>query len=133
MVEMKILKIVVTNLLLISLLFGGALITEWKAEPGQDKIILSWKTSSEVDVAKFVVERSINNKSFSDIGEVAARGPGYSYQFVDENLGKLKSLYYYRLRIVNIDGSYQHNEPLPVIPNISSINQTWGSIKALFR
>jgi len=83
-------------------------------------------------VDKFVIERSIDNRSFSDIGEVAAKGPGFQYLFVDDQLGKIKSLFYYRLRIVNKDGSSQHSESLPVMV-VTGINRTWGSIKALFR
>ena len=40
---------------------------------------------------------------------------------------------YYRLRVVNNDNSFQYSEVLNVIPNISSISRSWGSIKALFR
>ena len=67
------------------------------------------------------------------IGEVNAKGPGFQYEFVDNNLGKFKTLFYYRLRVVNKDGTVQYNDSLPVIPNISSMTRTWGSIKALFR
>ncbi|GAB4376787.1 MAG: hypothetical protein Kow0042_23500 [Calditrichia bacterium] len=130
---MKKLQTLVFLLSFVVYLMAGAVIVEWKAEPGQDEIILHWKTSQEENLQKFVVERSLDNRNFLDIGEVEARGPGYQYKFVDDNLGKFKSLYYYRLRIVNKDGSFQHNDSLPVIPNISSMTRTWGSIKALFR
>lgn len=130
---MKILKILIILIAFFSFLFANAVIVEWKAEPAQDKIVLNWKTSSEDNVRKFVVERSTDNKHFTDIGEVSAKGPGFQYEFVDNNLGKFKSLFYYRLRVVNKDGTVQHNDSLPVIPNISSMTRTWGSIKALFR
>jgi hypothetical protein len=117
----------------ISLLWGNAVITEWTADPEQNKVILQWKTSLEDEVEKFVVERSTDNSHFFDIGEVSARGAGFQYRFEDNKLGFTNSIFYYRLRIVNGDGSYQHTDTLPVIPNISSISRSWGSIKALFR
>ncbi len=117
----------------LSILLANAVITEWKAEPEQDKIILQWKTSLEENVQKFVVERSTDNSHFMDIGELTARGPGFQYRFEDNNLGLLNNVFYYRLRVVNKDGSYQHTDVLRVIPNISDISRTWGSIKALFR
>lgn len=117
----------------VALLWANAEIVEWKAEPQSDKIILQWKTSQEDNVDKFVIQRSNDNEHFFDIGTVDARGPGYQYRFVDDKLGRAKSIFYYRLQVVNNDGSTQITDSLPVIPNISSIKRTWGSIKALFR
>jgi hypothetical protein len=127
----------ITSILLLlfvaSFVLANAVITEWKAEPQHNKIILQWKTSSEENVNKFVVERSTDNSHFIDIGEIAARGPGYLYKYEDNELGIINSIFYYRLRIVNLDNSFQRTDVLTVIPNISSISRTWGSIKALFR
>jgi hypothetical protein len=127
----------ITSILLLlfvaSFVLANAVVTEWKAEPQHNKIILQWKTSSEENVNKFVVERSTDNSHFIDIGEIAARGPGYLYKYEDNELGIINSIFYYRLRIVNLDNSFQRTDVLTVIPNISSISRTWGSIKALFR
>ncbi len=116
----------------ISFLFANAIIVEWKAESQHNKIILQWKTSSEENVEKFVVERSTDNNHFTDIGNVEARGPGFIYRFEDNELGIINSVFSYRLRIVNRNQSVQYTDVLHVIPNISIIVQTWGSIKALF-
>ncbi|MBN2365557.1 MAG: hypothetical protein JXL67_05290 [Calditrichaeota bacterium] len=130
---MKIFQTGLFCLLFISLLYANAVIVEWKAEPEQNKIVLQWKTSSEEDVNKFIVERSNDNSHYVNIGEVQARGPGYQYKFEDTNLGMTNSVFYYRLQILNGDGSFQHTDALTVIPNISNISRSWGSIKALFR
>jgi len=130
---MKAFKTILILIIFVSFVLGNAVIVEWKAEPGANKITLQWKTSEENNVQKFVIERSIDNKHFADIGEVTPRGPGYLYKFVDDNIGKVKSIFYYRLRIVNTNGSIQRTDVLQVIPNISSFTRTWGSIKALFR
>ena len=116
----------------ITFLFANAIIIEWKAETQHNKIILQWKTSSEENVEKFVVERSMDNNHFIDIGNVEARGPGFVYTFEDNELGIINGIFYYRLRIVNRNQSVQYTDVLSVIPNISIIVQTWGSIKALF-
>jgi hypothetical protein len=130
---MKILKSTLFILMAVTFLLADAVIVEWKAEPEQSKIVLQWKTSLEENVTKFVIERSTDNTHFGDIGNVSARGPGFQYRFEDDNLGMTNSIFYYRLRIVNEDGTFQHTDTLPVIPNISSISRSWGSIKALFR
>lgn len=130
---MNIVRITLILFALVTLVFANAVIVEWKAEPEQNKIILQWKTSQEDNVEKFVVERSIDNKTFTDLGEVVARGPGYQYRFEDDNLGRSKSIFYYRLRIIDRDGTIQYTDSLQVIALISSITRTWGTIKALFR
>jgi hypothetical protein len=117
----------------VSFLFANAVIIEWKAEPAENKIMLRWKTSQEINVEKFVIQRSSDNRNFIDIGEVVAKGPGFQYQYEDVRIGRMNSLFYYRLRVVNKDHTTQQTDSLPVLLNISSIIRTWGSIKALFR
>jgi hypothetical protein len=114
-------------------LFAKAVITDWKAEPEQEKVVLTWKTSLEDGVQKFVIQRSSDGNHFTDIGEILSRGAGFEYRYEDDKLGLTNSIFYYRLRVVNNDNSFQYSEVLNVIPNISSISRSWGSIKALFR
>lgn len=132
---MKVLLTIIAILFLVcqSSLFADAEILEFRAEPSPNKITLNWKTGQEIDISLFHVERSLNNEDFQKIGEVSPKGSNSSYEFIDDNISRLKSIYYYRLKIVNNDGTFQFSESLPVIPNVSVIKQTWGSIKALFR
>lgn len=67
--------------------------------------LLTWSTSSERDVANFVIERSANGIDFTSVGEVAAAGNStttQNYAFKDANGGATR--YYYRLRIVETTG-----------------------------
>ncbi|RMF60166.1 MAG: hypothetical protein D6748_04695 [Calditrichaeota bacterium] len=121
------------SFLLITYLFADAVIMEFSGEPAQDKIVLKWKTGVETNVQKFVVERSLNNKSFTSIGEVAAKGSNSQYEYIDQTIADSKAIFYYRLKVVNNDGSFQFTESIAVIPKISSLARTWGSIKALFQ
>ena len=130
---MKILYSTLILLAAVTYLFADAVIVEWTADPEQSKIVLQWKTSQEDNGTKFVIERSTDNTHFRGIGEVSARGPAFQYHFEDENLEMTNSIFYYRLRIVNGDGTFQHTDIITAIPNISSISRSWGSIKALFR
>ena len=75
---------------------------------GRD-IAIAWKTATEVNVSKFVVERSLNGK-WSTAGEVAAFGNSSSprnYSFVDKNLAV--GNYTYRLKMVDNDGTYEYS------------------------
>ena len=125
--------IVVTILLACIVLYADAVIIEFSGEPSQDKIILSWKTGQETDLDLFVVERSSNKKDFNKIGEVAPKGSNSTYEFIDSEFTEVKSIYYYRLRVRNEDGTFQLSEPIMVILKVSGFAKTWGSIKALFQ
>lgn len=130
---MKKVSAAILLILLGSLLYAGAVIIEFKAEPQRDKIVLTWKTGTEDGVTMFVIERSVDNKHFTAIGQVPPKGSNSQYFFEDKNLSHFQSIFYYRLRIRNNNGQDQLTDALPVIPKLSSIERTWGSIKILFR
>ena len=132
---MKILAITIILIILSisNYLMADAEILEFRAEPSPDRITLNWRTGQEINVASFNIEKSTNNEDFIKVGEVNPKGSNNSYEFVDESISRVKSIYYYRLKVVNTNGTFQYSESLPVIPNVSSIKRTWGSIKALFK
>ncbi len=118
---------------LVTLVWAKAVILEFRAEPESETIVITWRTGEEVDVQHFVVERSTDGENFTAIGTVPAKGSNSDYRYEDASLSHFKSVFYYRLKIVDKDGSFEYTETLPVIPKISSIKRTWGTIKALFR
>jgi len=71
------------------------------------KVDLAWETTNEVNVSHFELQRSANGSGFTTIGRVQARnsinGASYSWQ----DMTPLPKINYYRLRIVDIDGSYK--------------------------
>jgi len=72
---------------------------------------LTWRTSSETQNDRFVVERSLDGESFSDIGSVKGAGTTQEtqdYSFVDENVPG--TIAYYRLRQVDFDGGESFSE-----------------------
>lgn len=75
------------------------------------KADLKWVTSSEKDVSHFVVEKSTDGKNYADAGIVFAYGNSSSdmqYHFTDDRIeASRKSIVYYRLRSVDIDGKFE--------------------------
>ena len=72
-------------------------------------VTLNWITSTEINNSHFEVERSNNGVSFTNIATVRGHGTtteihNYSYKDLDLENGT----YYYRLKQVNFDGSYEH-------------------------
>jgi len=87
---------------------GGSLpvsLAEFKARAEAGKVVLSWKTLSELNNKSFTVERSGNEKNFEEIGRVNGAGNSnraINYSLVDYSPLTGKS--YYRLRQTDFDG-----------------------------
>ncbi|NML65892.1 hypothetical protein HHL22_11815 [Hymenobacter sp. RP-2-7] len=76
---------------------------------------LSWTTASELNNARFVVERSLDGVSFTPVGQLAGQGStarATSYAFTDAGIGpKVASgqPVYYRLQQVDQDGTVHYS------------------------
>ena len=73
--------------------------------------LLEWTVMTEEDLSHYSIERSVDGNSRWDaIGEVPAEGSGtdeeYTYRFVDRTAGDA----YYRLRMVDLDGTYDESD-----------------------
>ncbi|MBS1933176.1 MAG: S8 family serine peptidase [Bacteroidetes bacterium] len=70
--------------------------------------LLKWSIAEGVNLNQFIVEKSTDGINYTDIGVVSATGSSSgSYQFIDEGL--YNGINYYRLRITNVDGSFQYS------------------------
>ncbi|MBF9223211.1 LamG-like jellyroll fold domain-containing protein, partial [Hymenobacter ruricola] len=73
---------------------------------------LAWATASEKNSARFEVERSTDGVAFGRIGTVAAAGSSSSarrYEWLDAKLPGGAVTLYYRLRQVDLDGTFSHS------------------------
>ena len=120
-------------------LYAGAVIVDFRGEPGSNKVTLRWSTISELKCKGFQIDRSLDKIEFSKVGFVKAVGNSSTrqdYNFEDKTVYKsqLNRTFYYRLKIVNTDNTESiYSEFVAVTPSISGARYTWGSIKALFR
>ncbi len=78
------------------------------AQKESNNVLLNWQTANEVNVSHINVQRSINNKDFVDIGKVKASCCAYS--FVDGQQSTVDRQLYYRLEMVDKDGSKTYSE-----------------------
>jgi hypothetical protein len=69
---------------------------------------LNWKTSNEINVDQFEIERSLDGKVFRSIATVKAIGNGASgvYNYNDKTVGKT----YYRLKIIETNGKFVYSD-----------------------
>ncbi len=71
-------------------------------------IDVTWATSSETSFDHFVVERSNNGLQFTPIGQLPVTGNTTQFLFTD--IEPINGLNYYRLKMVNINGSSKYSQ-----------------------
>ena len=99
-----------------------------------DYAVLEWNSGSENGLTVFRVERSLDGLSFISLADVSPQGNNSSYRYEDHDLFKNGTrTYYYRVRAVMANGTSTLSPVQFVTLSFSGIQQTWGSIKALFR
>ncbi len=90
-------------------------LTSFTGTQNGNTVSLTWTTATETNNSGFAVERSTNNSEFSQIGFVQGFGSTtepQSYSFSDKDLKA--GTYYYRLKQVDYDGSYEYSNVVEV-------------------
>lgn len=83
-------------------------IINFTAQKNKESVLLKWYATFETSFKQYDVERSTDGLSFSKIGEVAGRNLA-DYNFTDNNLPK-SSVVYYRLKMIDLDGKFEHSK-----------------------
>ncbi len=78
-----------------------------------NEVSINWKTSSEINTSKFIIQHSSDGISFTDIGNINATGNGANiYDFTDNN--PVNGINYYRLKSVENDGRSSYSKVVSV-------------------
>ena len=82
-----------------------------KANAGK-KVVLNWSTAVDENYSHFVIERSLDNADFTQVGylftgEEAATSNNVSYSFSDDVKNVRKGYIYYRINMVDMKGRVQ--------------------------
>ena len=80
--------------------------------------VLAWATASEQNADYFAVERSLDGRTFRQIGRRTAAGTTTTpqeYGFTDAGIGRTAGTVYYRLRQVDFDGTATFTEVQTVV------------------
>ena len=79
------------------------------------KTELSWKVASEQHISNYTIERSTNGQQFTTLGKVIARGTtalNTLYTYNDDVAGVTAATVYYRLKMIETDGTYRYSNVL---------------------
>ncbi len=82
-------------------------LTEFWAKAAGNTASVNWKTEGEAGITSYIVQRSTDAASFSDLGAVATKGSGTVYSFSDA--APADGYNYYRLAIVEMDGGISYS------------------------
>lgn len=85
------------------------------AKCDEDIVKLEWVTATEDNVKHMIVQRSINGEEFMNMGIIDAKSNGLpietTYNFIDQ---RPLSKGLYRLKIVDLDGSFVYSDKITV-------------------
>lgn len=85
-----------------------------------NQVQLNWQILRELNLSSYFIQRSTNGSNFEDIGTIIAKGGG-DYSYIDNQL-TAATTFYYRLQIVDKDGSFTNSKVVAV--NLNSKLQT---------
>lgn len=95
-------------------------ITDFVAQKQNESVLLKWYATMETNFKTYEIERSLDANGFYKIGEVAGQNLA-NYSFIDNALPNA-SIVYYRLKMIDIDGTFSYSKTLPVRLNNNFTN-----------
>ena len=101
----------------------------FKGEAEGNVNVLDWMTATEENNDFIVIERSINNESFIEIGRVAGQGSTTdptAYSFIDES--PVFGTDYYRLKQVDYDESFSYSPVIAIKNELSRDYEIFPSL-----
>jgi hypothetical protein len=79
-----------------------------------DGVVVNWTTTQEYNLSGYYVQRGVGNGHFKDVSDLVKPGSS-AYNFTDKNVPG--GTYFYRLRIVDIDGTTKYSNVVIVVVN----------------
>ncbi|MEO6316204.1 MAG: T9SS type A sorting domain-containing protein [Chitinophagaceae bacterium] len=80
------------------------------AQPQGENAILSWTVADAVNVKLFSIEKSTNGISYTTAGQVSFSPAKTTYNFEDVGASLSGKLSYYRLKMIDIDGTFSYSD-----------------------
>lgn len=82
------------------------------AKMNDAKVELEWSTANEVNFSHFVLQRSTDGKDFTDAAMILSNSHGidYNYNYSETLRQNAPQVMYYRLKMVDIDGSFKYSQ-----------------------
>jgi len=88
-------------------------------------VVLNWSSSNEINIKKYMIERSADGSGFSDmtmVNAIAQNGQGNVYSTKDPL--PFPDISYYRIKIIYIDGSFAYSKIISIRTTAKAIALT---------
>jgi pectin methylesterase-like acyl-CoA thioesterase len=85
-------------------------ILSFNAANETNQVKLAWTTSNEINTSHFTIEKSNDGTTFNQLGQVNTGSNNYN--FIDAS--PVKNINYYRLKIVDKDGSFTYSKTITI-------------------
>lgn len=100
----------------------------FSASLSNKKAQLNWQTSQESGTSHFEIQKSTDGNNFEPIATITAKGNSINtYQFNDDLFMSLSNTVFYRIKMVEIDGSFKYS-PVTTLKLTNAENK--NSVKA---
>lgn len=86
-------------------------LTSFDSKLMASKVVLDWACAEQVNFSHFIVERSVNGKEFNDVTMIFTdeHSTQYKYSYSETVNPNASGLIYYRLKMVDRDGSFKYS------------------------
>ncbi|HMU44872.1 MAG TPA: T9SS type A sorting domain-containing protein [Chitinophagaceae bacterium] len=79
--------------------------------------VLQWEAENELNFSAYEIEKSETGINFSSLSVVSAKNAGFErqqYQYADNLTGTAGEVFYYRLRMIDIDGKFTYSNVIMI-------------------
>ncbi len=87
-------------------------ITDFTALYSNETVLLQWYATYETNFRHYEIQRSTDGINFNKLLEIAGQNLS-SYSFIDNNLPG-RSIVYYRLKMIDIDGKFSYSKTIAI-------------------
>jgi trimeric autotransporter adhesin len=85
------------------------------AAADNNAVTVNWKTTGELDVDFYEIERSTNGNTFSRAGAANAKGNGsFNYSYTDDVSAVTASFIYYRIKVISKNGVVTYSQTVKI-------------------
>lgn len=98
---------------------------DFNAKVSNNDVMLTWTTATEENSSHFEIEKSTNGTNWTNISEVESHHNSstvQNYSYEDINIETSSNIVYYRLKMVDLDDTYEYSDVVSITLNEKKTN-----------
>lgn len=94
-------------------------LVEFKGAINNNIVKLEWKTTNEVSMNNYIVEKSSDAVNYTSLGNVVAKNAAVN-NYIFNDVNPFQGINYYRLKMMNKDGSFKYSRIITINTKLRS-------------